>query len=296
MKKLLLTVVCLILSTTFINATEVKKIYMDTEVEIAGGLHVKEIVYVDSQTEDFNLKIYYKDKSLKEFKENKASLYSSYIYNAHGIKLFKVGIVDDEKNVKEYNTKDFFEKHVKEVEYEVEDTKEYYILKFPKNNEDNIYYLEYTVLNILVEHNDSAELYFKFINNFDYDVDSISVITTLPAPSKLFKVWAHGSKNMKVSLDKENSIVYSEITNYKKGEYLDNRILFDKEIFSLNINSDKKSNMDAIKIIEDIEKERISNTKKNNILELSLIICTVILIILIFMYALYIKTKKRKKR
>jgi len=277
-----------------VNATSIEEIYIDSEIEIAGGLYIKQIISVKDQNEDLKIKLYQKDNSLKKFNNDEESLYSSDIYNPSGAKLFKVGIVKEDANINEYNNDDFYDNNVSEIEYEIKEDNNSYIIVFPKTKEDVIYYLEYTVLNILVEHNDSAEFYYRYIDNFGYDVKSIDIITTLPYSSELFKVWAHGSKNMKVSLDSKRSIVHSEIINYKKDEYLDNRILFDKGLFAININEHKKSNMDAIELIEKIENERLNNTKNNNILKIALVISLSLLILSIVVYFIYTKFKKRR--
>lgn len=294
MRKILIIILCYLMCAVNVNATSIEEIYIDSEIEIAGGLYIKQIISVKDQNEDLKIKLYQKDNSLKKFNNDEESLYSSDIYNPSGAKLFKVGIVKEDVNINEYNNDDFYDNNVSEIEYEVEEDNNSYIIVFPKTNEDVIYYLEYTVLNILVEHNDSAEFYYRYIDNFGYDVKSIDIITTLPYSSELFKVWAHGSKNMKVSLDSKRSIVHSEIINYKKDEYLDNRILFDKGLFAININEHKKSNMDAIELIEKIENERLNNTKNNNILKIALVISLSLLILSIVVYFIYTKFKKTK--
>ncbi len=295
MKKILFTLLLIVSFTINVKATTIDKIYIDAETEIAGGLRVNEIIKVSDQDGPVKIKIYYKDKSLKEFKGDTESFKSSSIYDGEGVQLFNIGKVKDGVDIEKYTEDNFYSDNVEDVEFDYKDDGEYYIITLPENKGDYVYYLCYTVLNVLVENKDSAELYFRFLDDFDYDVKSITIMTKLPYHSNLFKVWAHGTKNTKVSIDGESSIVHNEITNYKKGEYLDNRILFDLDLFMLNINEGKKTNMDAINIVEKIENERLNNVNKTNILGIVFAGSLLLLIILIIVYIIYSKRKKHIK-
>ena len=294
MKKIVLIIMMFVLFTINVKATSIEKIYIDSETEIAGGLKIKELVKVTNQDGPININIFYKDKSLSTKSLDGSSLKENAIYNGSGVLMGKIGIINDPLFADEYSEASFYDSYVTPIEMKYNDTGENYIVTLNSSNKENIYYIEYTVLNVLVEHKDCAELYYRFIDTFNYDVKSITVITKLPYHSDLFKVWAHGSKNTVVSIDGKSSMVHNEITNYKKGEYLDNRILFDLKLFVLNLNKDKKSNIEAVNLIEAVEKERLSNTKINDILKTGLIVSVLVLVILIISFAIYKTVKKNK--
>ena len=294
MKKMFLIIMMFVLFTINVKATTIEKIYIDAETEIAGGLKIKELVKVTNQDEPININIFYKDKSLSTKSLDGSSLKENAIYNGSGVLLSKIGVIKDPLFADEYSDASFYDSYVTPIEMKYNDTGENYIVTLNSSKKENIYYIEYTVLNVLVEHKDCAELYYRFIDNFNYNVKSITVITKLPYHSDLFKVWAHGSKNTVVSIDGKSSMVHNEITNYKKGEYLDNRILFDLKLFALNVNENKKSNIEAINLIKAVEKERISNTKINNMLETGLLLSVLILVTLIISFGIYKTVKKNK--
>ena len=296
MKKLMFTVLLFILSAVYVKATVINKIYIDAETEIAGGLRVKELIKVSDQDGPLKINIFYKDKSLSEFKSDEESLYGSSIYNGSGVQINNIGRIKDKADIEKYTEDSFYKDNAIPIEKVYEDDGEYYIITLPDNKGDNIYYLDYTVLNILVEHKDSAELYYRYIDKFNYDVESITVITKLPYHSNLFKVWAHGSKNTKVSIDGKSSIVHNEIADYKKGEYLDNRVLFDLDLFVLNINENKKSNMEAVDLIESIENERLNNIRTSSILKVSFIVSIIVLMLFIAAFIIYKFIKKTVKK
>ena len=96
-----------------------------------------------------------------------------------------------------------------------------------------------------------------------------------------------------ISKDDSNYLVIIQKKDYKKGNDLDLRVLYDSNLYAVIYNNDKKSNMDAYNVIKEIEDERLSNTKMGNVFLYVLITLVVILsvIILVFM----IKYKKKRK-
>ena len=296
MKKVLFIIITFILCITNINAANIEKIYMDAELEIAGSVTVKELVIVNSPNKDLTLNLFYKDPTAIKFEGTKKSLYGSDIYNSDKIELYKYGIVNEEADITKYSESDFYDNYVTALDSSTNEKNGFFNIKLNKSDKDKVtYYLEYTIINVLVEHNDVAEFYYKYLYKFNYDVKSISIITKLPYQSDIFEVWAHGNKNAKVSNDSTNALVDAEITDYKKGSYLDIRIIYDLELFTININENKKSKMDAKELIENIENERLNNKSTSNVLEYILYggICLILFLLLSFI--IYKKVYKKKK-
>ncbi len=299
MKKLLFIILSLFISISSISAMEVKDIKMYAEAEIAGGIRIRELIKVKNMDEDLIVNVYLKNKNAKVFDGTKESFNKSEIYNGTSVGMYGSYKVNSDKiNYEAFGMDEFVTDDFEKIDVELNDNKNEYTIKVDKSDEEeSVYYLDYVVTNILVQHNDCAELYYRFLDNFYYDVDNIEIIVGLPYKSELFKVWAHGNKNMKTSIDENESIVHNKITNYKKGSYIENRILFDKSIFGFNINKDKISGMDAIDAITEMENNRNKNTSTFNILELSLGIGIGVLVILFFLYLYYSKIylKRRTK-
>ena len=292
MKKILLAL--LLMLPCFVNAMEIEKVFIDSEIEIAGGLYVREIIVVKNQDQDLNLNVYLSDKSLMDFDGSVESFIGSKIYNATDVSIKNISTIKDGTDVNEMYKENFKENYLTEIKNYKLDTKDgYTTIKLKNTNKTVTYYLEYSITNILVEHNDCAEFYYRYFDKFDYDIKSVSIITRLPNESKLFEVWAHGNKkNSTVSKDINSYLVLNEIKEYKKNTFLDNRIIFDKDLFMININKDKKSNINAIDLIKQTEKE-LEKSVDVNLIRWLLYGSCVFLMILICAYVVYRKRTKK---
>lgn len=291
MKKILLTIIIGIMlfmpislravSSEYVDYT-VEKYYINSEIEVAGGLKVKQFIVVSGSYNGYYLNLLMKNAAVPEFTGKESDLKGSSIYNPTSIGNLKVGELTDASDV-DFN--DLFDKNLdSKITYfnksdiaEIGDSNVYtldldndlYTIKMYNETLDDttVFYLEYVITNVLVEHNDSAEFYYNFIST-DYKdaAKDMRVYVALPwASEDLFKVWAHGQLNADVTMDKNKTGVLAVANNYEPGTGLDIRILFDKALFPININESKKSKMDAIPIIEKIEQERAdqANSQRN---------------------------------
>lgn len=285
MKKIIISLLLLI---PFMVKADINKMYIDSEVDIAGNLIVKEIIEVDS-TDEFILSIPYKSQNSKVYKENDIVKDDSIIYDAENIQINKIGTIDTEYDINDLY-KDDFSKNVTEYkDYKTNDTKTNIEITFEETKEKKIYYLEYLVLCSSVKHNDSAELYYSYIRNSNQNIKEAVIITRLPENSKLFEVYAHGNNKINVSKDDKDSIVLTKINNLKKGSNYNIRILYDKDIFKIAINDSKKSNINAVTLIKDIENSKLN---KSNFLNVYKYISIPLIIVLIVSF-IVIKRKTK---
>ena len=140
-----------------------------------------------------------------------------------------------------------------------------------------------------VKHNDSAELYYSYIRNSNQNIKEAVIITRLPENSNLFEVYAHGNNKINVSKDDKDSIVLTKINNLKRGSSYNIRILYDKDIFKIAINDSKKSNINAVNLIKDIENNKLN---KSNFLNVYKYISIPLIIVLIVSF-IVIKRKTK---
>lgn len=283
------TILILILIMPFMVKADINKIFIDSEVDISGNLIVKEIIETDSN-ESITLDIPYKNIDAKEYKENDIVKDDSIIYNGHNIQINKVGTLDKEYDINSLYKEELDVKEYKD--YTEEDDAGYKKITFNKNSDKNIYYLEYLVLCVSVKHNDSAELYYPYFRASNQNIKEIVIMTRLPYTSKLFEVYAHGKRNIEVSKDTKDPIVLTKINNLKNKESFSLRILYDKDIFKIAINDSKKSNIDAINLIKNIEKEKQTTTNFLNIYKYLSIPIIIVLIVVFFL----LKRKKKWKK
>lgn len=275
MKKIIISLILLI---PFVIKADIDKIYIDSEVDISGNLIVKEIIEMDNN-DSFTLEIPYKNNNSKEYKEKDIIKDDSIIYDAEGIQINKIGTLDKEYDINDLYKSDF-NNSVKEYKnYKTSDTKKTMKIIFESTKEKKIYYLEYLVLAISVKHNDAAELYYSYISNSNYNIKEAAIITRLPGNSNLFEVYAHGNNKINVSKDDKDSIVLTKINNLKKGSNYNIRILYDKDIFAVAINDSKKSNINAVDLIKNIENSKINKSNFINIYKYVSIPLIIVLVI-----------------
>lgn len=288
MKKIIISLILLI---PFIIKADIDKIYIDSEVDISGNLIVKEIIEMDN-SDSFTLEIPYKNNNSKEYKEKDIIKDDSIIYDAEGIQINKIGTLDKEYDINDLYKSDF-NNSVKEYKnYKTSDTKKSMKIIFESTKEKKIYYLEYLVLAISVKHNDAAELYYSYISNSNYNIKEAAIITRLPENSDLFEVYAHGNNKINVSKDNKDSIVLTKINNLKKGSNYNIRILYDKDIFAVAINDSKKSNINAVDLIKNIENSKINKSNFINIYKYVSIPLIIVLVITFIVVKRKIKWKK----
>lgn len=288
MKKIIISLLLLI---PFMVKADINKMYIDSEVDIAGNLIVKEIIEVDS-TDEFILSIPYKSENTKVYKENDIVKDDSIIYDAENIQINKIGTIDTEYDINDLY-KDDFSKNVTEYkDYKTNDTKTNIEITFEGTKKNKIYYLEYLVLCTSVKHNDSAELYYSYIRNSNQNIKEAVIITRLPENSSLFEVYAHGNNKINVSKDDKDSIVLTKINNLKRGSSYNIRILYDKDIFRIAINESKKSNINAVNLIKDIENSKLN---KSNFLNVYKYISIPLIIVLIVSFIVIKRKTKWKK-
>lgn len=285
MKKIIISLLLLI---PFMVKADINKMYIDSEVDIAGNLIVKEIIEVDS-TDKFILSIPYKSQNSKVYKENDIVKDDSIIYDAENIQINKIGTIDTEYDINDLYEDDFSKNVTEYKDYKTNDTKTNIEITFEETKKNKIYYLEYLVLCTSVKHNDSAELYYSYIRNSNQNIKEAVIITRLPENSSLFEVYAHGNNKINVSKDDKDSIVLTKINNLKRGSSYNIRILYDKDIFKIAINDSKKSNINAVNLIKDIENSKLN---KSNFLNVYKYISIPLIIVLIVSF-IVIKRKTK---
>ncbi len=289
MKKIFKYIILLICIVPFLNLKavssnavdyNVKKYYVRSEIEIAGGLKVREIIEVNGTYNGYYRNILFKNNDLVTFSGKESDLEGSSIYNGTSIDSLRVGVVNiDSLTFDQFNGNLIDENvtYLEEVETASNGDNGVYIIE--KNddgvnikmynetiNDTTYFFLEYVVTNILVEHNDCAEFYYTYISkDWNDSIEDVQILIDLPyAADEIFKVWGHGQLNATIIKDANNGGSYVSLKNYEIGSGVDVRMLFDKKIFSININESKKSNMDAISIVSNIENKRANdaNTKR----------------------------------
>lgn len=284
MKKILL-ILLVFISFIKVNALSIDKMYIDSEIDISGNLLVKEVIEINNLNEDFDYKLYFKDMNL--------TLNDKNYYDGINISIENIGLLNEDYDLNLLN-KDDFKKYIKESnDIETIKNDNNYSVKIKKNNKKTYIYIDYMVLSLSVIHNDIAEFYYKYLNNLEYDIKELKIIFKLPYNSNTFDVYAHSNMKANITKDDKNYLVIIQKKDYKKDNDLDLRVLYDKDLYQVVYNKNKKSNIDALDLIKNIENDRISSTKRNNIL--SYVFTSIIVILIVFITIFIIKYKHIKK-
>lgn len=285
MKKLYLFLILLIFP--FIAHAEVDyditDYYITSDIEVAGGLKIKELVVLDGTFNGYERNIVYRNDSLEEWKAGNVNFEKSSIYNAVGIDNLKVAAMKVNGNVS-FDTMKNISNYASEVDSaNLGESNVYTATKnsngidvrmyMPANNEKVAFYLEYVVANAVVMHNDVAELYFPFIGDkFSDDIDNVNVQVFLPAAdtSNNFRIWAHGPLSGEINKyqneNKENIGLIASIKDLKANTGFDIRVTFDKSLI-LVPQFLHHSNEDALDKILEVENKRAddANAKRKKI-------------------------------
>lgn len=284
MKKILL-ILLVFISFIKVNALSIDKMYIDSEIDISGNLLVKEVIEINNLNEDFDYKLYFKDMNL--------TLNDKNYYDGINISIENIGLLNEDYDLNLLN-KDDFKKYIKESnDIETIKNDNNYSVKIKKNNKKTYIYIDYMVLSLSVIHNDIAEFYYKYLNNLEYDIKELKIIFKLPYSSNTFDVCAHSNMKANITKDDKNYLVIIQKKDYKKDNDLDLRVLYDKDLYQVVYNKNKKSNIDALDLIKNIENDRISSTKRNNILPY--VFTSIIVILIVFITIFIIKYKHIKK-
>lgn len=284
MKKILL-ILLVFISFIKVNALSIDKMYIDSEIDISGNLLVKEVIEINNLNEDFDYKLYFKDMNL--------TLNDKNYYDGINISIENIGLLNEDYDLNLLN-KDDFKKYIKESnDIETIKNDNNYSVKIKKNNKKTYIYIDYMVLSLSVIHNDIAEFYYKYLNNLEYDIKELKIIFKLPYSSNTFDVYAHSNMKANITKDDKNYLVIIQKKDYKKDNDLDLRVLYDKDLYQVVYNKNKKSNIDALDLIKNIENDKISSTKRNNILPY--VFTSIIVILIVFITIFIIKYKHIKK-
>ncbi len=289
MKKILITILALFIFTLplkAVNSSEVnytiKDYIVDANVDVSGNLKVKEIIRVDGTYNGYIRDILFKNSNVQQFTGKDSDFEGSSIYNGNGIFDIEVGQISWKGNL----TFDAFNEDISYFELSdscYKGSKGCYNVNYASNqasitmfnekeNGTTYFYIEYLVGNVVVLHNDVAELYYNFIgNSFDDKIKNYSLRLLLPNyTSEQVRVWAHGPLNGEVYLlsDGEGENLkyaggYLKISDLDNNTPVDMRMVFPKDLIKVNFEGlTKYTNIDALDKILAVEQAKADSANK----------------------------------
>ena len=251
----------------FVYADGTTRYYIEVNVLDNGDAEVKELKLMDGEYNGYKTDIRYKSNGLTKFDGSKSSFEGSDIYNASAltdVKVYDVKFTTTDFSIINNKNREFVlvnsaEKGDYGVYTKTTNSEGIEILSYQPSVYKRASLVTYTLKDLVVVHNDIAELAHDFIGT-DYaeEINSLIIRINLPSSSKELRIFSHGPLNGKNRIidDKSVEITYETLD---KENAVDGRVVFDKSIVP---NATKKSNVDGLGKILEVEKERANYANK----------------------------------
>lgn len=222
------------------EAENQKLLYQDITINTDGSVTVKEAMWLNGDYNGANREIEFKDYSAYPF----TGIYSNFsgdtdIYDATGISNIKVYDISQANfnSLKDINN---IEKEFKKVKkaskgkygvYTVENKATHSDVSiYCPSKKEKVLYLEYTIEDAVVVHNDVAELYWCFAENISSEtILDYQAIVHLPQEDQNVMVWSHGPPSGKCSIVDYKTLSLTD-TNIAPYKFETLRIMFDKKL------------------------------------------------------------------
>lgn len=315
MKKLILIIMIMLFPIQILadNSYEVTTHIINANVEIAGALHVEELIVIKGNTDYLNRKLnYYSFGTSKWNGTDEIDYNGSEFYNGHSISITNVAVFDidtseidinDLDKNKTSSLKEFDIKNPSNKGYSFKDNEDGTAslnVMYPIKGEMAIY-IEYSVNNIVVKHNDVKELNYTFKNlNLNSKETIVRVITPYVIDKEdedLYNVWIHGSRTGQFQeIENTNEEKLGIYGIFEETEEFNIRMTLPQDYVGIDMYL-TKSNEDALDKIVAVENTRLNNTeKKNSILDnmiYFLVIVSVVFLIAVILISYFKLLDKR---
>lgn len=251
----------------FVYADGTTRYYIEVNVLDNGDAEIKELKLMDGEYNGYKTDIRYKSNGLTKFDGSKSSFEGSDIYNASAltdVKVYDVKFTTTDFSIINNKNREFVlvnsaAKGDYGVYTKTTNIEGIEILSYQPSVYKRASLVTYTLKDLVVVHNDIAELAHDFIGtDYQEDISNLIIRINLPSSSKELRIFSHGPLNGKNRIidDKSVEITYETLD---KGNAVDGRVVFDKSIVP---NATKKSNVDGLGKILEVEKERANYANK----------------------------------
>lgn len=311
-KKVLFLIILLILIpiNVFARDGETSKLYINIDVLEDGSIYVKELAKLQGTYNGRLRSIIYQNLNTPTFIGEESDFNGSDIYNGSDITDLKIydinstnptfnDIFDISKRGAEYQETSLGENgdtgiYNKTTLYNGVDLK-----IFNPSTSKKMFYMEYKIPNVVVVHNDTAEIAWNILGEeYNDNIYYMEVHVNLPGKDDDERVWLHGPLNGEIKR-KENHD--GAIINYNfigARNPVSFRIMFDKNLVPY---SQKFSGVDAKEKILTVEKKAadLANAERSRLRKKAATVKVITIIwyiaLIITLIAFYIKKKKSRK-
>ena len=308
-KIILLIAIILVPMNVFANDGETENLFINIDILEDGSINVKELANLEPSYNGRLRTIEYKNSDVKHFTGERVDFDGSDIYNGSSITNLKIYDIESSNP----SFEDIFNINSRNKEYKETKSADNgdYGVYIKKNTSDGIdlkifnpsstnksFYLEYTVSNVVVVHNDVAEIAWNILgNSYDDNIDNMQVVINLPGVDNDERVWLIGPLNGEIRRKDSFDGAIINYDNIDSNKAVSFRIMFDKNLVS---KSTKLSGVSGKEKILSVEKEasKKANIKRNRIKKQQLIIkkITIVWYIIVFISIIIFAIKKQKNK
>lgn len=241
-----------LLNNTAYATETTQKLYQDITINSDGSITVKEAALLSGE---YNGRL--RNIEFKNYNSNKfTGIYSNFtgntdIYDGSGITNIKIADIS-QKNFNTIADIDKIEKVY--TQKNNASTGDYGVYKlttssygadfkiFCKSTKNKVFYMEYTIKDAVVIHNDVAELYWNVMgSDYEEKIADFQVLIHLPKEDSDVRIWTHGPLTGVNSIVNKKTLSFKD-TNVKPYKAETVRIMFDKNLVP---NGTKKSGVNG---------------------------------------------------
>lgn len=241
-----------LMRNTVYGTETTQKLYQDITINNDGSITIKEAALLSGE---YNGRL--RNIEFKNYNSNKfTGIYSNFtgntdIYDGSGITNIKIADISK----KNFNTiKDINKIEKVYTQKDNASTGDYGVYKlttssrgadfkiFCKSTKNKVFYMEYTIKDAVVIHNDVAELYWNVMGNgYEEKIADFQVLIHLPKEDSDVRIWTHGPLTGVNSIVDKKTLSFKD-TNVKPYKAETVRIMFNKNLVP---NGTKKSGVNG---------------------------------------------------
>ncbi len=258
------------------------KFLSDIEIQSNGDIKVKELIKLNGDYNGLSRNLYFRnnDATIYEAPNESALEGNTTLYDGSSLTIDKIGTINDNNSldfssftteINDYQNVDYATKGESGV-YTINHTSSgpELMIYNPSSNKQ-IFYIEYTIKDVIVIHNDIAEFAYNVLGDgYTENIDDYEVKVTLPEEDSDYRVWLHGPLNGNISRVNDNTALgtYNFLGAYNAVSI---RLLFNKDIVSLATKQSGLTAKDKIiaiesKLADEANEERDKLRMQNNII------------------------------
>lgn len=268
---------------------------VDATILDNGDLQVKELIVLDGNFSGYWINIPYRNPVLEY--HTPINFAADAIYNGSGISTVKLFAkkIDEEISFDTFDeefvtlTRSYYEEDAQNgnyVESSIQNGKSYKMY-YKAENEKVAFLIEYTLEDMVVLHEDVAELYFAILSeDFEDSIEDLQIRVNLPKEdsSNNFRIWTHGDLTANIDFLNRSSFLTTVKKTYANTA-IDVRTTFDASLMNRSLvrKTTEEKALDQIIAVEE-ERAQAANqareTAKKN-MTITYIICAIYIVIII---------------